>query len=181
MARRPFISAVVIIFSIIVLFGGGIALTAWLRGDELGGLKSLPGFAGNKIGVLPITGTISDVGPALATLERYRKDSSIKAILMRVNSPGGGGGGQPGALPRDRAGQPPEAGGGLHGGRGGQRGVLHLRALPSYHGQPGHGHRFFGGHNEHTQPQGSDGKAGHRAAGHKKRGTERAPAPATAP
>ena len=87
MARRPLVSAVIICSLLIMLFGGAIALTAWLRGEELRGLKN---FASQKIGVLPITGFISNVGPVLLTLERYRSDSSIKAILLRVDSPGGG-------------------------------------------------------------------------------------------
>lgn len=44
---------------------------------------------GNKIGVINIEGTISSSDEILKQLKKFRKKSSIKAILLRVNSPGG--------------------------------------------------------------------------------------------
>lgn len=44
---------------------------------------------GNKIGVINIEGTISTSDEILKQLKKFRKKSSIKAILLRVNSPGG--------------------------------------------------------------------------------------------
>jgi protease-4 len=43
-----------------------------------------------KIGVLPIEGTITESDPLVAQLVEFRKDRRIKAIILRVNSPGGG-------------------------------------------------------------------------------------------
>ncbi len=45
---------------------------------------------GNKIGVIEIRGVIANSKPILNTLDEYRKNSSIKGILLRIESPGGG-------------------------------------------------------------------------------------------
>ncbi|MBM4328415.1 MAG: signal peptide peptidase SppA [Deltaproteobacteria bacterium] len=42
-----------------------------------------------KIGIVPIEGTISSADDILKQLRKFRKRSSIKAILLRINSPGG--------------------------------------------------------------------------------------------
>ncbi|AFM27245.1 signal peptide peptidase SppA [Desulfomonile tiedjei] len=44
---------------------------------------------GNKIGIVTIEGTIMSSDDILKQLRKYRKKSSIKAVLLRVNSPGG--------------------------------------------------------------------------------------------
>ena len=43
-----------------------------------------------KIGVLPVEGTIIESDTLVAQLVEFRKDRKIKAVLLRVNSPGGG-------------------------------------------------------------------------------------------
>ncbi|MBW2028877.1 MAG: signal peptide peptidase SppA [Deltaproteobacteria bacterium] len=45
---------------------------------------------GDKIGVITIEGPIKDSGPVLSQLVRFRKDRRIKAIVLRIDSPGGG-------------------------------------------------------------------------------------------
>jgi protease-4 len=42
-----------------------------------------------KIGVLPVEGTIIESDTLVAQLVEFRKDRKIKAVLLRVNSPGG--------------------------------------------------------------------------------------------
>jgi len=44
---------------------------------------------GDKVGVVEIKGLISESRPTLKQLERYQKDKSIKAVVVRINSPGG--------------------------------------------------------------------------------------------
>lgn len=44
---------------------------------------------GDSIGVVKIEGIINDAEPVLKTLEKYKKDKSIKAIIVRIDSPGG--------------------------------------------------------------------------------------------
>jgi protease-4 len=43
-----------------------------------------------KIGVIPINGTITNAQPIISELIRFRKDKAIKAIIVRIDSPGGG-------------------------------------------------------------------------------------------
>ncbi len=50
---------------------------------------SLPLSISNKIGVIPIEGVISDALSITRYIEKFRKDDSIKAIIIRINSPGG--------------------------------------------------------------------------------------------
>lgn len=45
---------------------------------------------GNKIGVIPIQGTIKDPDKILEQLIAFRRDSQIKGIILKINSPGGG-------------------------------------------------------------------------------------------
>lgn len=53
--------------------------------------SSLIGEIGKKgsIGVIKVEGTIMDAEPTLKLLETAAKDKSVKAIIMRVDSPGG--------------------------------------------------------------------------------------------
>ena len=43
----------------------------------------------NKIGVIPIEGVISSSINITSQIEKFREDDSIKAIILRINSPGG--------------------------------------------------------------------------------------------
>jgi len=45
--------------------------------------------ASNKIGVIPIRGVISESASIIKQIEKFRKDDSIKAIILRIDSPGG--------------------------------------------------------------------------------------------
>ncbi len=42
-----------------------------------------------QVGVVEITGLLTDSATAIKQLDRYRDDDSIKAIVLRINSPGG--------------------------------------------------------------------------------------------
>jgi protease-4 len=45
--------------------------------------------SGNKVGVIQIEGTLMSSDTVLKQLRKFRKKSSIKAIVLRINSPGG--------------------------------------------------------------------------------------------
>jgi protease-4 len=45
---------------------------------------------GNKIGVIPVQGAIKDPDKIIEQLIAFREDSQIKAIILKINSPGGG-------------------------------------------------------------------------------------------
>jgi protease-4 len=76
---------VLVILGITVLFLG-VVMTVILN---LFGPSTSFSF-GNKIGVIPIEGTIVDPEPIISQLVEFKKDKRIKAIILRVNSPGGG-------------------------------------------------------------------------------------------
>ena len=45
---------------------------------------------GERVAVIEVTGVITDAKETLAALKRFREDKSIKAIVVRIESPGGG-------------------------------------------------------------------------------------------
>ncbi|MCJ7833449.1 MAG: signal peptide peptidase SppA [Deltaproteobacteria bacterium] len=65
---------------LLVLWGG---ITFFLKEDA--GL----GF-GNRIGVVYIRGLITDSKGVVEQIKKYRKDNRVKAIILRIDSPGGG-------------------------------------------------------------------------------------------
>jgi protease-4 len=44
----------------------------------------------NRIGVIEVKGTIVEVQETLKSLRAFRKDANVKAVLVRIDSPGGG-------------------------------------------------------------------------------------------
>ncbi len=82
MKKRPFIFATIILVTIFVVFGGATLLL------NNHGPKS---FAlGSKIGVIDIKGTIKDSRAVIEDLRDFSDNAAIKAIVLRVDSPGGG-------------------------------------------------------------------------------------------
>jgi protease IV len=81
-----------------VLIGGGafflfvlavftlVYLTLHASGGET---TSITGF-GDRIGVVDLDGVILSPQPVVSELKKFGDDSSIKAIILHVNSPGGG-------------------------------------------------------------------------------------------
>jgi protease IV len=58
-----------------------------ISGDESG---SIDGFGGSKIGVIDLDGVILDADKTNTQIRKFGDDSSIKAIILHINSPGGG-------------------------------------------------------------------------------------------
>lgn len=80
--RRPFLRGCAII---VIVFAGFFLL--------LGLLSRMDGMSfgsGDKVAVLPITGLIADSEGTIEQLKKYSRDDSVKAIILRINSPGGG-------------------------------------------------------------------------------------------
>ncbi len=76
--RRRIVSA---LFVLLVLVGGLIL--------ALGLLIKENGLLGPKVGVLEVEGVIEDPSYLLDWIERFSKDKRVKAVIVRVNSPGG--------------------------------------------------------------------------------------------
>jgi protease-4 len=45
---------------------------------------------GEKVGIIEVTGVITDAKTVIQNLKKFRDDDSIKAIVLRIDSPGGG-------------------------------------------------------------------------------------------
>src|SRR6202048_894807 len=80
-----------------ILIGGGafflfvlaVFSLVYLTLHAGGGESSLGGF-GDRIGVVDLDGVILSPQPVVGQLKKFGDDSSIKAIILHVNSPGGG-------------------------------------------------------------------------------------------
>jgi protease-4 len=80
-----------------VLIGGGafflfvlaVFTLVYLTLHATGGQAGLGGF-GDRIGVVDLEGVILSPQPVVGELKKFADDSSIKAIIVHVNSPGGG-------------------------------------------------------------------------------------------
>jgi protease-4 len=83
MKRHPLWNACLVTVLLVAFFLGLSLLTLpWLRhGDFWSG--------GEKVGVVEIKGLIADSRIILKQLDRFKQDQGIKAVVLRVNSPGG--------------------------------------------------------------------------------------------
>ncbi len=83
MARRSPVS-VILVLLILVAFFAGLALM--LRGAAA---KRTLLAAKERVGVVEISGPLTESKTILRHLKKFREDDSIKAIVVRINSPGG--------------------------------------------------------------------------------------------
>ncbi|MCJ7774144.1 MAG: signal peptide peptidase SppA [Desulfobacterales bacterium] len=82
--RHPFLFFL-LSFSAIMM--GGIIIISLLI--TIGSVDSKIGFK-EKVGVIEISGIITDARNVIYSLKQFREDDSIKAIVLRIESPGGG-------------------------------------------------------------------------------------------
>ena len=71
-------SATLILLSMIIAFG--------MKGSDLVGLDMADG---EKVGVIEVVGVIANSRETIEQLKRFREDDDIRAIVIRVDSPGG--------------------------------------------------------------------------------------------
>jgi len=85
MKKNPVLIGLIAIGVGMVLFVGAIiALTLMFR-------RETPSFAlGDKVGVVEINGVIADSKEVIREITSFVEDSGVKAIVLRVDSPGGG-------------------------------------------------------------------------------------------
>lgn len=82
--NRPITLVLIILGIAILCFGTLMAIVLSLS-------RSTPTLSlSNKIGVIPINGVIRDADAITEQLIAFRDDKQIKAIILRINSPGGG-------------------------------------------------------------------------------------------
>ncbi len=82
--------AVLFIILLVVFFVAAAAALSILsdNGEESSGWENLMAY-GNKIGVIKLEGTILSSDEIIKDLRKFKKKSSVKAIVIRINSPGG--------------------------------------------------------------------------------------------
>jgi protease IV len=83
MAKRSPLAVFLILGAIIAFFIGVTLILLPLMGKK--------GFLAktNKVGVVEVSGIITDAKATLNHLKKFRENDAIKAIVMRINSPGG--------------------------------------------------------------------------------------------
>lgn len=80
-----------IIFTILIVIGFGSLLLLYGVVSSLGErTEVVTTGSGGKIGVVEIKGVITSSEDVVRQIKKYRDDRSVKAILLRVDSPGGG-------------------------------------------------------------------------------------------
>ena len=80
--RHPFI------FSFLIVIIVTISLFAAVVFFLISGKDSAFEF-GDRVGVVELKGIITDARPTVKQLKEFRKDESVKAIVLRIDSPGG--------------------------------------------------------------------------------------------
>lgn len=81
--RHPFLFFVLAFSSIFFVTILGISTLVFLGTRD-------PGFSmGEKVGVVEISGIITDSKEIIHNIKKYREDDSIRAIVLRIDSPGG--------------------------------------------------------------------------------------------
>lgn len=73
-----------LIVSVLVVIGAALTGLAFWIGSDTGFLS------GDGVGVVEIKGVITDAEPTLKTLVRFSRAKNIKAVIVRIDSPGGG-------------------------------------------------------------------------------------------
>jgi protease-4 len=79
-----------ILFFLLVVCGIGAVMIIGVTALFLFGKKDSTFDFGEKVGVVEIQGVIADAEPIVSQLKKFRKNEAIKAIVLRIDSPGGG-------------------------------------------------------------------------------------------
>ncbi|RLB80596.1 MAG: signal peptide peptidase SppA, partial [Deltaproteobacteria bacterium] len=82
--KRTFLTVVLIVLIVGLVLG----LASILIIKQIGSSSKIA--FGDKIGVIPIEGPIASSRSIVNQLVKFKKDKGIKAIILRIDSPGGG-------------------------------------------------------------------------------------------
>src|SRR5574337_1594489 len=78
MKRTWLVVSLAAFVSLLVLFGLAFSLGRWER------------LGGSKVALITVEGVILDSKEVIEQLEKHRTNPTVKAIVLRINSPGGG-------------------------------------------------------------------------------------------
>jgi protease IV len=81
--RHPYLFFILVFASVVSAAALGLGLIVLI------GLKGSAPERGDRVGVVEIKGVISDSRDVVENLKRFREDDAIKAIVVRIDSPGG--------------------------------------------------------------------------------------------
>lgn len=84
MKKRPFLMALLTLGAIFIFFLLLIVVIGKISGRSSGFVL------GDKIGYITIAGAITESEKIIDQIDRFKEDASVKAIVLRVDSPGGG-------------------------------------------------------------------------------------------
>jgi len=84
MKKRPFLMALIVLGAIFLFFLLIVGIISSMTG------RSTTLTIGEKIGVVEVKGAIVSSGEIIQRIIHLREDNSIKAVVLRVDSPGGG-------------------------------------------------------------------------------------------
>ncbi len=88
MARKfPLVKGLGILLVSIMFFFAAVFFYAYFTGGEL---QVLSLFGGNSVGVLQVEGAIESSRETVQNLKQFGENQSIKAVVVRIDSPGGG-------------------------------------------------------------------------------------------
>ncbi len=83
--KRIAVGLIVIVVILSFFFTALLLIPRFFRGE------GPPRFTfGDKIGIVEIKGVITQSSPIIEELHRYEEDAEVKAIILRIDSPGGG-------------------------------------------------------------------------------------------
>jgi protease IV len=82
--RHSCLVALLIILAIVAVMAGGLAGLAYLIGD------SSTWAGGDSLGVIRVEGVITESDSIVQALKKFGDEDHIKAIILRIDSPGGG-------------------------------------------------------------------------------------------
>ncbi|MCK4466998.1 MAG: signal peptide peptidase SppA [Desulfobacterales bacterium] len=86
--RHPYLFFILIFSSIMVTAFIGLSLIFMLAAKDTD-FDDLLKSGGEKVGIVELTGNITSSRDIIHSLKRFRENSSIKAIVIRIDSPGG--------------------------------------------------------------------------------------------
>ena len=82
--KHPILTVIIILGIVVIFLGLLMGIIVALAGP------SMRLSFGEKIGIILIEGPIRDASSTLTQLDKFKKDKKIKAIILRIDSPGGG-------------------------------------------------------------------------------------------
>ena len=86
--RHPYLFFMLVFSSVMAVTVIGISLI-FVLGTRGTGFDDVIKSGGEKVGIIELTGTITGSKDIIHNLKRFRENSSIKAIVIRIDSPGG--------------------------------------------------------------------------------------------